>query len=324
MKLKTLRNSIMTITVASILATNTAFVHADLGDTTLKYNMNSDDVKVLQNELSNLGYFETDDEFSTYYGKTTIEAVQALQSDLGLDISGIYESNTHKKLLDLKEKKFNTYKLSYTQDLKLEDENNEVNKLQLALKELGFLDIDECTNYFGSITEKAIISFQRAVGISADGIAGSRTMQMINKALAGEDIFIELANRGGERNSLAENIISTGKRYLGTPYRSGQSGPGGFDCSGFTQYVYKKNGINVSRSSSSQAQDGTWVGKSDLQPGDLLIFVNTYKSGPSHTGIYIGNDKFIHSSSVRSGGVKISSLNENYYKKHFSNGRRVY
>lgn len=324
MKLNTLKNTIMTFTMASILVANVAPAHAALGDETLKYNMQNEDVKVLKQELKDFGYFGEDEPFSTYYGKTTIEGVQALQRAGGLKATGIYDIHTHEKLVELKEERFNTYKLTHKENLTLEDENEDVNALQKALKELDFLDIENCTDYFGSITERALISFQRAVGIKADGIAGARTIQMINKALAGEDIFVEAANRSGERGSIAQNIINTGKKYIGVPYRSGQASPRGFDCSGYTQYVYRQQGINISRSSNTQASDGTWVAKNDLQPGDLLIFANTYRRGPSHTGIYIGNGQFLHSSSVRGGGVKISSLNENYYRNHYHSARRVY
>lgn len=325
MKLNTIKKTILTFTLASVLTINALPTYAALGDTTLKYNMKNNDIKELKLELLNLGYFDDSDEkLTTYYGQSTIDGVMALQKNHGIQETGIYGSQTHKKLTELKQEKYNKYKLIHNQDLSLEDENKEVNKLQKALKELGFLDIEKCTNYFGSITERALISFQRAVGIKADGIAGARTVQMINKALAGEDIFIEVANRGSERSSRGSTIVNTGKKYIGTPYRSGQSGPGGFDCSGFTQYVYKQNGISISRSSSTQANDGTWVAKSDLQPGDLIIFAGTYRRGPSHTGIYIGNNQFIHSSSVRSGGVKIDNLNSNYYSKHYHSGRRVY
>lgn len=324
MKLNKFKKSIMTFTLASALTINSLPIYAALGDTDLKYNMKTEDVKVLKMELLNLNYFDSEEKLTTYYGQSTIDGVIALQKEHGLEATGIYEKQTHEKLIELKEKKLEKYKLSYTNDLSLNDENKDVNSLQKALKELNFLDIENCTDYFGNITERALISFQRAVGIKADGIAGSRTVQMINKALAGEDVFIQEANRSGERDSIGSKIVNTGKKYIGVPYRSGQSSPRGFDCSGFTQYVYKENGINISRSSNTQANDGKWVAKSDLQPGDLIIFAGTYRSGPSHTGIYIGNNQFVHSSSVRRGGVKIDSLNSGYYSKHYHSGRRVY
>lgn len=307
----------------SILAINTMPAHGALGDATLQYTMDNEDVKVLQRELQEFGYLNLDGGFTSYYGNSTLEAVKAFQSYRGLEVTGIYEENTHLSLSSLKQERLAKYKLVHNKDLTLEDENADVLALQEALKKLKFLDIEVCTNYFGPITESAIISFQRAVGINADGIAGARTIQMINKALVGEDVFIEGVNRSASRSSLGQTIVDTGKKYLGTPYRSGQASPGGFDCSGYTSYVYKQSGVNISRSSNTQANDGTWVAKSDLQVGDLIIFAGTYRKGPSHTGIYIGNGQFIHSSSY-GGGVKIDNLNSSYYSGHYHSARRLY
>ena len=324
MKFNAYKNTVMTFTMISILATNSIPVHGALGDTNLEYTMDNEDIKILQAELENFGYLNLDGEFTTYYGEVTLEGVKALQEDKGLETNGIYDINTHNTLLKLKEEKFDKYKLLHTEDLILKDENNHVNALQEALKELGFLDIDDCTNYFGSMTENALISFQRAVGITVDGIAGARTVQMINKALAGEDVFLEVVNRSGERDPLGQNIINTSKKYLGTPYRSGQTGPNGFDCSGFTQFVYKQHGINVTRTTKTQAKDGVLVARKDLQTGDLIVFKNTTRSGGiSHVGIYVGDGQFIHSSSF-GGGVKFDSINSNYYSPRFHSARRVY
>ncbi len=104
---------------------------------------------------------------------------------------------------------------------------------------------------------------------------------------------------------------------MGTSYSYGSSNSKAFDCSGFTQYIYKQHGISVPRSSVEQAKAGTEVSKANLQKGDLVIFSGTYKAGPSHAGIYIGNGDFIHSSSAGGGGVIISNLNSGYYSKSF-------
>ncbi|MFZ7130863.1 MAG: NlpC/P60 family protein [Eubacteriales bacterium] len=111
-------------------------------------------------------------------------------------------------------------------------------------------------------------------------------------------------------------IVATAKHYIGTPYRSGGSSPSGFDCSGFTSYVYKQYGINLPRTSGGQGGAGGYVSRSNLRPGDLVVF-----SG--HVGIYVGNNSFIHS--PRPGkSVQISSLNESYWRSTYRSGRRVY
>lgn len=113
-------------------------------------------------------------------------------------------------------------------------------------------------------------------------------------------------------------IISTAKSLIGSPYRSGGIMPSGFDCSGFVNYVYKKQGILLSRSSLSLWSSG---GKkvSSLEPGDLLFF-NTNGKTISHVAIYIGGGQFIHSASY--GGVKIDNLSASYYKKTYIGAKR--
>lgn len=122
-------------------------------------------------------------------------------------------------------------------------------------------------------------------------------------------------------SSKATAIINTAKSYLGVPYVWGGTSPSGFDCSGFISYVYGKNGITLPRVTSDQYNAGSGVSKANLKPGDLVFF-ETYKAGPSHVGIYLGNNEFIHASSG-SGKVIISSLTSSYYTEHYIGSRRV-
>ena len=110
-----------------------------------------------------------------------------------------------------------------------------------------------------------------------------------------------------ETNKSADAIVAYAKTFQGYPYVYGSNGPSSFDCSGFVQYVYKHFGYSLSRSSKTQANDGVAVSKSNLQPGDILIFKNTAKTEIGHVGIYIGNGQFIHASNPKT-GVTISSL----------------
>lgn len=105
-------------------------------------------------------------------------------------------------------------------------------------------------------------------------------------------------------------LVPLSKLYIGVPYQFGGTSPVGFDCSGYIQFVYKKIGINLPRMTSDQYLTGTSVDKKNLRVGDLVFF-ETYKSGPSHSGIYLGNNEFIHASSSK--GVMISKLDDPYY-----------
>jgi len=119
-------------------------------------------------------------------------------------------------------------------------------------------------------------------------------------------------------------IVEYAKQYLGYKYVSGGTSPSkGFDCSGFTQYVYKHFGISINRSSGAQIKNGVAVEKSELQPGDLVIFNNDANTKIGHVGIYVGDGNFIHASNP-SDGVKITTLTSGYYHKRYVGARRVY
>ena len=118
-------------------------------------------------------------------------------------------------------------------------------------------------------------------------------------------------------------IVEYAKQYLGYKYVSGGSSPSkGFDCSGFTQYVYKHFGISINRTSGAQINNGVAVSKENLQPGDLVIFNNDANTRIGHVGIYVGGGNFIHASNPK-GGVKITTLESGYYHQRYVGARRV-
>ena len=134
-----------------------------------------------------------------------------------------------------------------------------------------------------------------------------------NTGSSGDEAEIDLGTR----------ICQFGAKYLGTPYRYGGSGPGGFDCSGFVGYVYKQHGYNLPRVASDIYGVGVPVDKANLRPGDLLFFKGRGTSYINHVGIYVSDNKFIHSSSPRSGGVIYSYLNSTHYSQTYVGARRV-
>ena len=121
--------------------------------------------------------------------------------------------------------------------------------------------------------------------------------------------------------TVGQQLVAEAKNYLNVPYVWGGTTPKGFDCSGFTQYVYKQLGYSIKRTAAQQLTCGTEVTGS-LQPGDLVFFTNTYATtaAASHVGIYMGDNLFIHAAN---GGVKITSLNHEYYAPRYIGARRI-
>ena len=125
-------------------------------------------------------------------------------------------------------------------------------------------------------------------------------------------------------SELGSDIVSYAKQYLGCPYVYGAAGSQSFDCSGFTMYVYKHFGYSLSHSATAQSKVGTYVAKEDLQPGDLVFFLD-YETmdGIGHCGIYIGDGEFIHASSGSGYCVKTSTLLSGSYYNRYATARRL-
>jgi cell wall-associated NlpC family hydrolase/LysM repeat protein len=124
-------------------------------------------------------------------------------------------------------------------------------------------------------------------------------------------------NSGGN-----SRLLDTAKDQLGIRYRWGGTSRGGFDCSGFVQYVYKKNGVSLPRTSREMASAGRAISRDNLKKGDLILFATRGGRGVSHVGMYIGSGKFIHASSG-GGRVRTDSLSSSYYSRRIVTTRRV-
>lgn len=160
-------------------------------------------------------------------------------------------------------------------NLKWGSRGSEVKTLQQNLILLGYIS-GSADGIFGAKTHAAVVSYQSKNGLAADGIAGKLTQSAISK----------------EVNKI-NTVISTAKKYLGLAYVTGGTSPStGFDCSGLTQYSHAQAGISIPRVSYQQAAGGVSISKSKMRPGDIVCF----NSPVSHVGIYLGDNKFIHSS----------------------------
>lgn len=129
------------------------------------------------------------------------------------------------------------------------------------------------------------------------------------------------SNNKVQSNSKGADVISTARNNLGKKYVYGAAGPNTFDCSGFTQYVFKQHNIILNRTAQGQYSNGVAISKGELQPGDLVMFGGS-KNSINHVGIYIGGGNMIHAANPRR-GVVTDTINSGYYYNNYVGARRV-
>ena len=282
----------------------------------------------VQRRLMELGYIELS-EFTSYYGNITEDGVRRFQRANKLTVDGVAGPVTLKKMFSGSAKAYTLYP---------DDKGNDVTKPQKRLDELGYFDQD-ATGFYGPYTAAAVKAFQKRNSLTADGIAGPKTLDKVYSSSAKEaaktssgSTTSSTSNKTSSGNKTSsssssdvDDAIKLAKSKLGCKYVWSTEGPKTFDCSGFVYYVLKNSGVKVSRlNAAGFSQNSSWTKISStgsLKKGDLVFFQSSSSSRVSHTGIYIGNGEFIHAASGK-GKVVISSLSSGYYNRNFVCGRR--
>ena len=166
----------------------------------------------------------------------------------------------------------------------------------------------------------------RRVPVTSDFPALPRPQQIVNNGGGNAPVasapaaptFVDIPASG--------DVASFGLQFVGSPYVWGGSGPGGFDCSGFTKYVYSKYGVSLPHNAAAQfsTRYGASVGSmGNLAPGDLVFFVGTTgQAGITHVALYVGGGRIVHAMTPRY-GVQVSSLSEQYWQSHYYGAIRV-
>lgn len=140
---------------------------------------------------------------------------------------------------------------------------------------------------------------------------------------------LDMSDEDGVDKELVSDMISLAHKYVGTHYRRGGKTPSGFDCSGFTSYIFGQFGYTLGASSADQYSDGRKINREDVEAGDLLFFTgrNSHSGRVGHVAIAIENDPltgditFIHA--AVGGGIRIDKVSAPYYKARFLGARRV-
>ncbi|AIC21582.1 MULTISPECIES: C40 family peptidase [Pseudomonas] len=180
------------------------------------------------------------------------------------------------------------------------------------------------TLLFGCATHSPVSQQEQQ---QAQNSSKAQSSAIFQEELATEKELAEFADsKPYQLPVLADSILERGMSLIGTRYRFGGTSEAGFDCSGFIGYLFREEaGMNLPRSTREMINvDAPLVARNKLQPGDLLFFATNGRRGRvSHAGIYLGDDQFIHSSSRRSGGVRVDSLGDSYWSKTFIEAKRA-
>lgn len=218
-------------------------------------------------------------------------------------------------------------KLKLNDEITVIDEDNKWSKVKVDEK-TGYILSDLLSDKKQEVKENTTKKDEEGTTSRNGGITSRKENETSKKeeTIVKEDITKqeEVKNQVSKKIT-GEEIVAYAKKYLGYKYVLGGASPkSGFDCSGFTYYVYKNFGYTISRTSKTQIKDGTEVKKSELKPGDLLIFKNQSLTAIGHVGIYIGDNKMIHSSEPGV-GVVITDLDASgyNYNKRYVTARRI-
>lgn len=211
--------------------------------------------------------------------------------------------------------------------LKLNSSGSTVVTLQQRLAALNY-PITSVDGIFGQETRRAVIAFQRDNQLSQTGVVDTTTWNTIkNKQMPAKKSNKNSRPSPTEQITIDQTVspttsavVATAKKYLGVPYKFGGDTPKGFDCSGYLQYIFAKNGMKIPRTVDDQYKIGISLTQSQLKTGDLVFFT-TYEKGASHCGLYLGEGKFIHASSSK--GIHIDELSNAYWKPRYIGAKRI-
>ncbi|APC48484.1 cell wall lytic activity [Virgibacillus halodenitrificans] len=312
----------------------------------LEYGDHGEIVRFLQYKMSDLSYY--DDKIDGEFGILTEYAIKKFQRKHTLTGDGQVDPITLQTLIKIEKQKNLKQIENLSETIYPGLHSKDVKIMQESLRYFGYYT-GEIDGIYGPLTTKALKLAEEEHKLElTKEVTKKALVQLYEKNSANEEINIvdekakthlkttsqknkkpKKANE--KKKSVKKEIkqakvigankgdtVKTAHSVLGTPYKWGGSSPSGFDCSGFIQYVFQENGMTIPRTVNDVWNFAGPV--SSRSVGDLVFF-ETYKPGPSHMGIYIGDGRFIHASESR--GVEISELTNTYWEPRYLGTKRI-
>lgn len=320
----------------------------------LQYSKHSDAVRLLQHKLNQLSYYP--DPIDGDFDIITEHALKKFQKDFNIDVTGQADPNTVHVIIQAEKKKMLAKIEDLTESINIHQHDENIKTIQEMLNYFGYYE-GEIDGIYGPLTEQALEIAEEEHDIElTDNITREAMVELYeaeeeketedeeqietSENTVSENKDVETEEATDESSETVEkdeqeeetqeittaevesfdqtNIIQTAQSVVGTPYVWGGDSPGGFDCSGLINYIFAENNITVPRTVSEIWNFGQHVDSPSV--GDLVFF-ETYQPGPSHMGIYVGNNQFIHAGESR--GVEKSDLNNPYWQERYLGAKRI-
>ncbi|WP_298704979.1 NlpC/P60 family protein [uncultured Veillonella sp.] len=298
----------LSVMVALVLSVGAYTVAGAAG---YEYGTKGGEIPAIQKKLIAAGYKAR---LNGEYDANTKWAVRLYQKDMGLPVNGIVDNATYKSLMGKALDESKLSKLGKMSEKKIAAE------WAASQPSKG----DKSKDKKADSKSKKSNSKTKKNKEDKDNKSDKRNTIKMDSARADSllDPFDSdfVFTKTGKVSKSVQDVIQEAENYRGVPYVFGGNTPSGFDCSGYVRYVFAKKGITLPRSADEQYTVGTKVAKKNLQPGDLVFF-ETYEKGVSHSGIYIGNGKFI--SATSSSGVAVADLAGGYWGERYIGAKRV-
>ncbi|CQR46644.1 Peptidoglycan endopeptidase LytF precursor [Paraliobacillus sp. PM-2] len=290
----------------------------------LSYGQHNESIRVLQQKLNLLSYYEKD--LDGEFGIFTEYALKRYQAEHHLTVSGEANKETIAAIIRSERDKYLTPLQSIDRTYYIGETGEDIKSIQKALYYFGYYK-DEADGIFGPKTNQALHYFQVDNGLEVKQEINPQVITALSENSSHQSQFnsnekketnIAVAKDITNESVNSSELAKTAKQYIGVSYTWGGSSPSGFDCSGYINYVFNQLHVTIPRTVSDIWNMAQPV--KSLSIGDLVFF-ETYKKGPSHMGIYLGNKQFIHAS--ESQGVQISAMNMDYWQQRYLGAKRI-